>query len=84
MTAPALPRRNTNANSNANAASGGLLATRLSAEQATLRARSTAAAVLATIATVAVVAAVGALALGDGRWMSWPRLVPAVVWLAAA
>jgi len=80
MTAPALPRGAGLAGDR----SGGALTDRLTAEQASLRARTMAAGVLATIAVVATLAAVGAVALGAGRWMTWPRLVPVVVWLVAA
>ncbi len=80
MTAPALSR----GPGSSGGSRGDSLSARLSAEQSTLRMRSTATAGLAVIAVVAAAGAAGALLLGDGRWLAWPRLVPALIWLGGA
>jgi len=72
MTAPALP--------NGPGSRAGALSDRLSDEQARLRTRSTAATVLAVVAVLAIAASIGALLLNDGRWLTWPRLVPVLIW----
>ncbi|MEQ1692185.1 MAG: hypothetical protein ABMA00_12925, partial [Gemmatimonas sp.] len=82
MTAPVLPRGASSRGASSRGA--GSLAARLGAEQASLRSRSLAASVLAVIAVLAVAAAAGALLLSDGRWLAWPRLVPVLLWVAAA
>jgi hypothetical protein len=60
---------------------------RLAREQATLRARSMAAVVLAVIGVLALALVVSAWLMADGRWMTMPRAVPIAMWggaLAAA
>ncbi|MCC6432011.1 MAG: hypothetical protein IT354_13960, partial [Gemmatimonadaceae bacterium] len=78
MTAPALPRGAAPGPASAS------LSDRLAREQAALRARTSAAALLAVLAVVTVVAALGALMLSNGRWMAWPRALPVVIWGGAA
>jgi hypothetical protein len=63
------------------------LGARLAREQATLRARSMAAVVLAVIGVVALALVASAWLMADGRWMTLPRAVPIAMWggaLAAA
>lgn len=62
---------------------GDALNVRLSAEQGSLRARSTAMLALAAVAILVAVAAIGVLLLGEGRWMILSRIVPFVVWIGA-
>ncbi len=78
MTAPAFPH-----GPGSGASRGDALASRLSAEQARLRLRSTAATALAVVAVLAIAASIGALLLNDGRWLTWPRLIPALIWTVA-
>ena len=79
MTAPAVPQ-----GASTGAGTARSLTDRLAAEQSTLRGRSLAATILAAVAVIACVAAAGALLLADGRWLAWPRLVPALIWTGAA
>jgi hypothetical protein len=57
---------------------------RLTAEQSTLRTRSVIAAGLAVVAVIAIIGAIGASALSGGRWLAWPRFLPALIWIGAA
>ncbi len=77
MTAPALPRGGTRAN----APAVGVLEARLGEERSGLLTRLQSAQALFAIAPLIVGLAVFAFALGDGRWMSWPRPVPMALWL---
>jgi hypothetical protein len=56
---------------------------RLAREQATLRARSMAAVVLAVIGIVALALVASAWLMADGRWMTLPRAVPIAMWVGA-
>ncbi len=80
MTAPALPG---GAGPLGGSREGSLVA-RLTAEQSTLRTRSLVAAGLAVVAVIAIIGAVGASALSGGRWLAWPRFLPALIWIGAA
>ena len=80
MTAPALPRGGTRAKST----TGGVLEARLDEERSGLTTRFQSAQALFTIAPLIVAMAVFAVALGDGRWMAWPRAIPMLFWALAA
>lgn len=56
---------------------------RLTGEQRALQWRATSGVLLLTVAVLLAVLALLVLALGDGRWMTWPRAVPVLGWLAA-
>lgn len=62
----------------------GALGARVSAEQGSLRARSTIMMALAAAAVLVLMAAIGVWVLGEGRWMVLSRVVPFVVWGGAA
>ncbi len=75
MTAPALPRSGSRTN-----ASVGVLETRLGEARSGLAARFQSAQALFGIAPLIVGMAVLAALLGDGRWMTWPRAMPMLIW----
>ncbi len=66
------------------ASSTSTLEDRLQREQSSLRLRSMSVVAFAVVGIVALLLAIGSLTLGDGRWMSLPRLMPLLFWGVAA
>ena len=61
-------------------AADGPLQRRVAAESALMRQRAVLALGSAAAAGTALLLAAGALAVGEARWLAWPRPLPAVLW----